>query len=409
MNRSLLSALAGFATMITLAGAAQAAPHTFQAEGRWEDDRPVTLAIEAKSRHEALGALAAASGLQIVAPAEESPHPISLHVKEITPKAALELLFMDEGAFVATRDGDRVSVRRSEVPAPAAEDASTETPARRAPREDNDATLFGITHLAKGDRYDDVSVVGGISRIEATIDGDLEVTGGIVTLLPGATVKGDVHVTGGKLEIEEGARVEGDVENIGGVVSSPGGVNVHYTKDTGTAGVTEVGPSRVHRVTEAISAVATRFAALFLAGVLALGLARNRADRIRAAVATQFGRSLGLGLVAALGTATAIVVLAVTIVGIPLAAAAFGVAMAAAYVGAALTVATAGEALLAHRIPNPWKRLAVACAAFALLGAVPTIGGVVHAIVFLVGFGAVVTTRGGVGSAEPARSASPYR
>jgi hypothetical protein len=83
--------------------------------------------------------------------------------------------------------------------------------------------------------------------------------------------------------------------------------------------------------------------------------------------------------------------------------------MAAAYVGAALALATAGEALLAHRIPSPWKRLAVVCAAFAVLGMIPTVGGILEAVVFLVGFGAVVTTRGGISSADAPVPASPYR
>lgn len=402
MNRHSFAIFAGFSALLLLARTAVAdGGHTFQTEGRWEEDRPLTLEIEAKSRHEALGALAAASGLQIVAPAEATPHPISLHVKEITPKAALALLFLEDGAFVATRDGDRIAVRR-EAPSDA---KVAEEPHERSG--DNDATLFGITHLAKGVHYDDVSVVGGISRIEATIDGDLEVTGGIVTLLPGSSVHGDIHVTGGKLEIEDGVRIDGDVDNVGGIVNKPDDIRVRYTNNTG--GVEGASPGRLHRIADAISSAATRFAALFLAGVLALGLARGRADRIRGAIATQFGRSLGLGFVAALGAATAIVVLAVTIVGIPLAAAAFGVAMAAAYVGAALALATAGEALLAHRIPNPWKRLAVVCAAFAVLGMVPTIGGILEALVFLVGFGAVVTTRGGISSADSPVPASPYR
>ncbi len=402
MNRYSFATFVGLSALLMIARPALAdGGHTFQTEGRWEDDRPVTLEIEAKSRHEALGALAAATGLQIVAPAEEAPHPISLHVKEIAPKAALALLFLEDGAFVATRDGDRIAVRRE-----AASSAKIEAPPREQSG-DNDATLFGITHLAKGVHYDDVSVVGGISRIEATIDGDLEVTGGIVTLLPGSSVHGDIHVTGGKLEIEDGVRIDGDVDNVGGIVNKPDDIRVHYTNNTG--GVEGARPGRLHRIADAISSAATRFAALFLAGVLALGLARRRADGIRVAIATQFGRSLGLGLVAALGAATAIVVLAVTIVGIPLAAAAFGVAMAAAYVGAALTLATAGEALLAHRIPSPWKRLAVVCAAFAVLGMIPTIGGILEAVVFLVGFGAVVTTRGGVSSADAPIPASPYR
>ena len=58
MNRHSFAVFAGFSALFMLARPALAdGGHTFQTEGRWEDDHPVTLEIEAKSRHEALGAL----------------------------------------------------------------------------------------------------------------------------------------------------------------------------------------------------------------------------------------------------------------------------------------------------------------------------------------------------------------
>lgn len=71
--------------------------------------------------------------------------------------------------------------------------------------------------LAKG-LYDDKIVAGGTFTLfsDETLDGNLLVFGGAVTLEPDSLVTGDVLLMGGTISID--GRVEGDVAGFGGVV-----------------------------------------------------------------------------------------------------------------------------------------------------------------------------------------------
>jgi hypothetical protein len=74
--------------------------------------------------------------------------------------------------------------------------------------------MGGNALLETGSRVTrDVVVLGGNLLVRGTVEGDVNVVGGLVTLEEGAVVEGDVNALSGQLFQDEGARVEGDVND----------------------------------------------------------------------------------------------------------------------------------------------------------------------------------------------------
>jgi hypothetical protein len=65
-----------------------------------------------------------------------------------------------------------------------------------------------------------------------------------------------------------------------------------------------------------------------------------------------------------------------------------------AYAGVCALLTTAGAALMGHRTSSPYVHLALGCAAYLVLSSIPFVGQFVTAAVILMGFGALVATRG---------------
>ena len=65
-----------------------------------------------------------------------------------------------------------------------------------------------------------------------------------------------------------------------------------------------------------------------------------------------------------------------------------------------------GEALLRHKTKSPYVHLAVGCALFMLLGALPFVGGFVVAATALVGVGVLIATRA-AGLVKPKNGSRP--
>jgi hypothetical protein len=101
-----------------------------------------------------------------------------------------------------------------------------------------------------------------------------------------------------------------------------------------------------------------------------------------------------------LGAAVLITALCVTLVGIPFAIMSALFFAVAAVAGFCAVLATAGALVLGHRTKSPYVHLAAGCIGLLVLGAIPYLGGVLYAIVFLIGIGALVST-GGAGVVRP--------
>jgi hypothetical protein len=84
----------------------------------------------------------------------------------------------------------------------------------------------------------------------------------------------------------------------------------------------------------------------------------------------------------------------VTIIGIPVAIVALNVAGFALLGSMCAVLSVVGEGLLRHRTENPYVHLAVGCALYAALAALPWVGHIVVVATVLAAIGVLVATRG---------------
>ena len=282
----------------------------------------------------------------------------------------------------------------------------------------------GSLRIEKGETVDDISVFGGSVDVFGEVLGDLAVMGGKATIHDGAYVHGDVSAIGGKVRIDSGATVDGEVGVVGGSVDRAPGAKIggnnggsanddsepdeDTANDDGHKPWSDLGSGLTKNVTpgkeqdarpwykklaEHASNAVEHTALLFVLGAVLLSLATRRMDLLREEVAARPMRSFAVGILATIASAIALVALCVTVIGIPIAIVvvlmgAFGV-----YAGICAALATLGKGLVAHKTENQHVHLAVGCAVFLLLSALPFVGWLVVVVVGLIGFGALVATR----------------
>jgi cytoskeletal protein CcmA (bactofilin family) len=313
----------------------------------------------------------------------------------------------------------------------------------------------GLVEVAEGETVaGDLSAVGGTVLIAGTVTGDVESTGGTVvvastgaidgdlTAIGGSVVVegavgGDVAASGGSVLVREGASVGGTLEAAAGSVRMDGevagdarlagetvtvgptaavGGDLLYDAETFTAspdasvaGVTRAEDGIVSVEPEATAPALPRgvgvvyglLANLLLGAALVLVVPRFT-DAVAAVGTRDSLRSGGVGLLAFVGVPVVLVLVALTIVGIPLSLAglvAFTLLLWVAFVYGGLVVGTWLLSLLGRE--GRWLALLVGVAVISLVGVVPFVGGVVRFLVLLVGLGAfVLTARGARGDEE---------
>lgn len=274
-----------------------------------------------------------------------------------------------------------------------------------------EAASFGgpLTISGRVDR--DVASFGGDVDISGTADREVAVFGGDLTVRSSGTVSRGVTVVGGRLNQETGAVIKGEIHNLdsrflGSLV--PSFAKAVSQAERRSERHDEEGPRRL------IPAAPVALCLLTIVLVLFFPV---QVETVAAAAAADFWRSLGIGLLIAMGFAPALVAMAVSVLAIPF------IPVALAGLGAALVVATAAfYLLLARRAcanlsrpePSTLKSVAAAgvgvAAVFLAAGLIPGIGGLVRLALFLtmcggvtLGMGAVWTTRYGTRpAAKPA-------
>jgi hypothetical protein len=158
----------------------------------------------------------------------------------------------------------------------------------------------------------DVVVFGDSADIDGEVTGDVTVFGDRLRLGPNAVVRGDVNAIGGNLDREDGAQVEGEVNEVGrgrgrirGDVNFPGMFfDSMWSRLWG------------------FGATILRLTVLVLVGLIIVAFGRNAVERIGGRIAATPVRSGLIGLAAEVlflpVTVLTVVVLAISIVGIPL-------------------------------------------------------------------------------------------
>ena len=164
---------------------------------------------------------------------------------------------------------------------------------------------------------DSVVVIGGSATVYGEVDGDVVVIGGTASLGPDAVVTRDVVVIGGILNRDAGARIGGKLNEIGTGTIDLRGLRWRRFPWNGAFWWGSMWGSLF-----ALMSTGTRLAVLSLIACLILLVAREHVERIGARAAAEPIKAGAIGVLAQLLFVPlllfSIVLLVVTIIGIPL-------------------------------------------------------------------------------------------
>jgi hypothetical protein len=337
-------------------------------EGDWPDGPTVSLDLKGVTRAEAIRALAKEAKLSVVIP-DLGASTIDAEIHD-QPADKILAVLLSEGSWVATRDGDLLTIR-----AATAADRDPAEPPAQGKKHRNVEVLADSLRIGPDDVVEDVSVVGGTVQIAGRVTGDLSVIGGNAELLDTAIVEGTVSVTGGRVALAPGVKIQGDVNVLGGRVEGLDGAkvdgSVKLDPSDGHAKAS-FGTRAVHRLSEGLRNAAL----LFIVGSLFTALASERAESLRGAIAARPMKAIAVGLIGFFASLLVLTLVAITIVGIPFAA-----------VGALVLVFMV--------FASTTNALAVIGAALYMgVGLIPGIGPIAQIAAVLAGFGGLVLTKG---------------
>lgn len=227
----------------------------------------------------------------------------------------------------------------------------------------------------------DVMAFGGVLRVEGDVGRDIR--GRTARSVIDGSVGGDIDVASQKLELGSGAVVSGDVLYRSPVEASVGpGAQVSGT-------VTRL-PAQSNFVYSVILTLANLvgFLGFLLAGLVALVLLRGSGSRATGAVLTKPIRSLIYGLIAVVVVPVSTVILAATLVGIPLAVLAALIIVASFVVGPVPAIAALGNRVLGRRGGLLGAFVVGAVLWRFGIWAIPVFGGVLYIVALVWGIGA---------------------
>jgi hypothetical protein len=164
----------------------------------------------------------------------------------------------------------------------------------------------------------DVVVMGGSADVDGEVSGDVTVIGGTARLGPQAIIRRDLNVIGGRLNRAPGARVVGDLNEVGtGEGFSWGGADAPRMW-----GFRESGLGRFWSRMGSLAGTILRIALVALVALVAFAFGSRQIERVAARTAAEPLRAGLVGLVAEIlftpVLVLTVIVLAVSIVGIPL-------------------------------------------------------------------------------------------
>lgn len=221
-----------------------------------------------------------------------------------------------------------------------------------------------------------LEVGAGSIVVAGAVDGDARLGGGSITLAPSARIGGDVEYSVGE---------DGEFTNEGAEVA--GSVTENPDLDVGGGGVGFDVPD----VTGPVFGVYGFLVNLLVGALLLLVLPRT-SGRVADAVSGEPLRTGAIGLGALVGVPILLVLLAITIVGIPLTLAGFVAYALAVWIATIYGRYAVGEWLLTYAdVENRWIALLVGLVLVAVLVRLPFVGALFQLLVLLLGLGAMAT------------------
>jgi len=374
--------------LVFLPGLAWAAtPDSRRLEGRLPDDTPVVSIDQPRGTIlDALSAIAKQTGWSLVVTAPESvtTRPLTLQVSKRPAGEVLDLVL--EAGSLRAAFADSVLRVRADAKA-ASGDSWWDRRRERRGRHGSERAVFGQSLSVGADETVDKAVaIGGSVTIAGHVRRDAVAVGGSVTLLPGARVEGDAVAIGGTVSVPEGATLEGDNVSLAGTIPTTVG-----------SAVRRVVGGRPHVLS--LFGFAARTARALLLFVIALFIVLafpGAVTRIRTYLVNRPGLSAVGGIAILLGFVPLCVLLAVTIIGIPLIPVAVMLLVALFLFGFTVSAGWLGE-----RVPvsaenrTPAKSVALGGAILVVVGLLPWIGTSVLILAAAISAGATLLSRFG--------------
>jgi len=362
-----------------------ATPDSRRLEGRLPDSAPVVSIDQPRGTVlDALSALAKQAGwtLVVTAPESATARALTLQVSKKPAGEVLELV-LEAGALRASfTDG----VLRVRPDAAAAESRESWRERRRERRgRGSERVVFGHSlNIGAEETVDKAVAIGGSVTIAGHVLRDTVAVGGSITLLPGARVEGDAVALGGSVSVDPAATVEGDSVSLGGTIPTTIGSAARW--------VVGGGPSMRMR------SLFSRTARAVLVYVIALLIAvafPGALSRVKTYLVDRPGLSALGGLAIIFGFVPLCVLLAVTIIGIPLIPVAVLLLIALLFFGFTVSAGWLGERMPVLRDKTPVKTVALGGVVLALVGLIPWLGTAVLVLVAAIPAGAALLSRFG--------------
>jgi hypothetical protein len=274
-------------------------------------------------------------------------------------------------------------------------------PAVDAAAQVGDRVTFGAdVTVHAGEVVNDVVTMGGDAEIFGEVRGDVVTMGGDVAVSDEGMVRGEAITMGGDVEIDESAAVLGGVHTFGGEITSdsaapmppvvpkvPGHVNVDFGP------VHHEGSSLGDFLVDALNGLVSHVL-LFILGILLMGVARERFEALQVTIVKKPVSAFGYGLLGLVGSGVAIVVLAITLIGIPAAILGAIALPIAIYVGLAAFAAVFGAAIPVESLKGkPIMQLGAGVLCLWLSSLIPFAGGFATILAAAIGLGALIITR----------------
>jgi hypothetical protein len=401
-SRALMAVLAtAFALSALPAYAQSSAPERLQ--GKAPTNPVINLDADDESLASILTEISDDAKWDLVIAAPESLTRAHLTLK-LHGKRAEEALAMvlSAGGLRGEFSGDVLTVRAGPGAPAAAEGLRDETyvpsERHRRGRDRNERVAFGEAIVVERDEtVRSVVAIGGPLTVRGHVREDAVVIGNDLVAEPGAIIDGDAVAIGGKLDLREGASVRGDRVNIGGPF---GGI----ARVVARAAHGEVSAATLL----ALSVLSTlvRGLIIFVVALLLLTFVPERVQRVRAYLLAHPGSSALAGVAMLIATVPLIVLLCITIIGIPL----VPVLVVALLLLGAMGL-TALLTWLGDRLPifagskTPFGALLIGLALLVLVDLVPVLGTLVVFVASLVAAGAALLARFGSEPKTPASTA----
>ena len=246
----------------------------------------------------------------------------------------------------------------------------------------NDRVAFGGDAIVvAGESVQSVASFGGDAIVDGRVEGDVVSFGGDVALGPSAQVIGSVATFGGRVDAAPGAQWQHDPDGIAAPDRSTPGA--HHERHGGLGAWIE----------EAFRQLVAH-GLLFLLGLVLMGLAPERLGAMQIAIVRDPIRTASTGLAGYVGGAILMVLLAITILGIPAAVLLAMLLPIATYVGLAASANVLGACLpIAALRDAPVRRLAAGVLVLFVASLVPVLGTLLVVVMSCLGLGALIRTR----------------